>query len=134
MTILVICGNGATEFSRSPKPNASKHILCRKAEGLLGFTNVTENGAGNIELPVCFLYCSLQLSMFEASLISLLYRVGIGKLKQMKKLKNFITCNTKRSFLKHHSICVIFCLVNVKAKYLKGLGIPFSAVEKTCFW
>lgn len=50
--------------------SASKPILCRKAEGILGFTYVTENGAGNIELPVCFLYYSLQPFMFEASLIS----------------------------------------------------------------
>lgn len=76
MTILVICGNSATEFSKSLQPNDSKPILCRKAEVMLGFTNVTENGARNTELPVCFLHCSLQTSMFEASLISLLYRVG----------------------------------------------------------
>lgn len=80
MTALVICGNSATEFSRSPQPNASKPILCRKAEVLLGFTYVTENGARNTELPVCFLHCSLQPSMFEASLISLLCGVEKGKL------------------------------------------------------
>lgn len=80
MTVLVIRGNSATEFSRPPQANASKPILCRKAEVILGFTYVTENGVRNAELLLCFLHCSLQPSMFEASLISLLYRVGKGKL------------------------------------------------------
>lgn len=58
MTVLVICGNTATEFCRSPQTNASKPVLCSKAEGVLDFTYVTENGAGNIQVPKHFLCCS----------------------------------------------------------------------------
>lgn len=58
MTVLVICGNTATEFCGSLQPNANKPVLCSKAEGIIGFTYVTENGAGNIELLKHFLYCS----------------------------------------------------------------------------
>lgn len=58
MTVLVICGNTATEFCGLPQPNANKPALCSKAEGILDFTYVTENDAGNTELPKHFLYCS----------------------------------------------------------------------------
>lgn len=45
---LVICGNIATELCRSPQPNANKPVLCGKEEGILDFTYVSENDAGNI--------------------------------------------------------------------------------------
>lgn len=46
--VLVIGGNIVTELCRSPQPNANKPVLCDKAEGILDFTYVTENDAGNI--------------------------------------------------------------------------------------
>lgn len=45
-------------FADPPQANANKPVLCSKAEGILDFTYVTENDAGNTELPKHFLYCS----------------------------------------------------------------------------
>lgn len=59
MTVLVICGNTANKFCGSPQPNANKPVLCSKAEGIVDFTYVTENGAGNVELAKHFLYSTL---------------------------------------------------------------------------